>query len=311
MSTEASSWTGVREGELESEFEQEFEAEGEGEGEEFLGGLGNMLGGLLGEGETTAESEFEDEFEGMGEYEGENFSFGGLFKKLGPILKKVAKVAAPMVGTAILGPAGGALGKLAANALGESEFEGEFELEAEGEFESEDEFEGEGEAEAAHEIASHAMTEHEALAEMMADAATHAAGEGEAEAMVGAAAVSVLSPRDRRALSNLLPDLLRGTAVLTRILRRNRYSRSAVRVVPTIVRRSIKQLKRQAIAGRPITRRQVARTTAREVRRVLGSRKLTGTSMTRNLRISRAVNRSRNGNGNGSGNGRAHRAIRG
>jgi hypothetical protein len=309
MSTEASSWTGVREGELESEFEQEFEAEGEGEGEEFLGGLGNMLGGLLGEGETTAESEFEDEFEGMGEYEGENFSFGGLFKKLGPILKKVAKVAAPMVGTAILGPAGGALGKLAANALGESEFEGEFELEAEGEFESEDEFEGEGEAEAAHEIASHAMTEHEALAEMMADAATHAAGEGEAEAMVGAAAVSVLSPRDRRALSNLLPDLLRGTAVLTRILRRNRYSRSAVRVVPTIVRRSIKQLKRQAIAGRPITRRQVARTTAREVRRVLGSRKLTGTSMTRNLRISRAVNRSRNGNG--SGNGRAHRAIRG
>jgi hypothetical protein len=305
MSTEASSWTGVREGELESEFEQEFEAEGEGESEEFLGGLGNMLGGLLGEGETTAESEFEDEFEGMGEYEGENFSFGSLFKKLGPILKKVAKVAAPMVGTAILGPAGGALGKLAANALGESEFEDEFE--AEGEFESEDEFEGEGEAEAAHEIASHAMTEHEALAEMMADAATHAAGEGEAEAMVGAAAVSVLSPRDRRALSNLLPDLLRGTAVLTRILRRNRYSRSAVRVVPTIVRRSIKQLKRQAIAGRPITRRQVARTTAREVRRVLGSRKLTGTSMTRNLRISRAVNRSRNGGGNG----RAHRAIRG
>jgi hypothetical protein len=305
MSTEASSWSGVREGELESEFEQEFEAEGEGESEEFLGGLGNMLGGLLGEGETTAESEFEDEFEGMGEYEGENFSFGSLFKKLGPILKKVAKVAAPMVGTAILGPAGGALGKLAANALGESEFEDEFE--AEGEFESEDEFEGEGEAEAAHEIASHAMTEHEALAEMMADAATHAAGEGEAEAMVGAAAVSVLSPRDRRALSNLLPDLLRGTAVLTRILRRNRYSRSAVRVVPTIVRRSIKQLKRQAIAGRPITRRQVARTTAREVRRVLGSRKLTGTSMTRNLRISRAVNRSRTGGGNG----RAHRAIRG
>jgi hypothetical protein len=300
MSTEASNWPGVRESELESEFEQEFEAEGEGEGEEFLGGLGNVLGGLLGEGETTAASEFEDEFEGMGESEGENFSFGGLFKKLGPILKKVAKVAAPLVGTAILGPAGGALGSFAAKALGESENE----WESEDEYESEDELEAEGEAEAAHEIASHAMTEHEALAEMMAEAASHAAGEGEAEAMAGAAAMSVLSPRDRRALSNLLPDLLRGTAVLTRILRRNRYSRPAVRVVPTIVRRSIAQLKRQAAAGRPITRRNVARTTAREVRRVLGSRKLVGTSMTRNLRTSRAVKRS-------GANGRSHRAVRG
>ncbi len=46
-----------------------------------------------------------------------------MFNKIAPFLKKVAKVAAPMVGTAILGPAGGMLGKLAANALGEGEFE--------------------------------------------------------------------------------------------------------------------------------------------------------------------------------------------
>jgi hypothetical protein len=298
MSTEASNWPAVRESELESEFEQEYEVEGEGE--EFLGGLGNILGGLLGEGETTGASEFEEEGEGLGEYEGESFSFGGLFRKLGPILKKVAKVAAPLVGTAILGPAGGALGSFAAKALGESEGE----WETEDEYESEDELEGESESEAAHEIASHAMTEHEALAEMMAEAATHAASESEAEAMVGAAAMSVLSPRDRRALSNLLPDLLRGTAVLTRVLRRNRHSRHAVRVIPTIVRRSIHQLRRQAATGTPITRRNVARATAREVRRVLGSRRLTGTSMTRNLRTSRALKRS-------SGNGRTHRAVRG
>jgi hypothetical protein len=303
MSATASTWQGIQESELESEFEQEFETEGEGEG--FLGGIGNLLGGLLGEGETTAESEFETEFESEGEFEGEQF-LGGLFKKIAPILKKVAKVAAPLVGTAILGPAGGALGGLAASALGESEFESELEFESENEFEAEGEFETEfeGEAEAAHEIASHALTENEALAEMMAEAASQAAGEGEAEAMAGAAAVTVLSPRDRRALSSLLPDLLRGTAVLTRVLRKHRLTRPAVRAVPTIMRRSIRSLKRQAAAGKPLTRRAAARTTAREVRRVLGSTKLAGTSMARNVRTSRAVKRSR-------GNGRSHRAVSG
>jgi hypothetical protein len=54
------------EDELESELEGEgeFEDEGEGESEDFLGGIGNMLGGLLGE------SEFEDESES--EFEGPN-----------------------------------------------------------------------------------------------------------------------------------------------------------------------------------------------------------------------------------------------
>jgi hypothetical protein len=304
MSATASNWTGAQEGELESEFEQEYESEEEGEG--FLGGLGDALGGLLGEGESTTESEFEDEYEGEDEDEGEQFSFGGLFKKIAPILKKVAKVAAPMVGTAILGPAGGALGKLAANALGESEFEDEYEyeMEAESEFEDEAEDEFEVEAEAAHEIASHALTENEALAEMMAEAASHASSEGEAEAMTGAAVATMLSARDRRALSRLLPDLLRGTTVLTRILARRRSTRHAVRTVPTIVRRPIRKLKRQAAAGKKLTRRAVARATASEVRRVLGSPKVARISLARNVRTSRAVKRLRR-------RGRTHRAVAG
>jgi hypothetical protein len=210
-------------------------------------------------------------------------------------LKKVAKVAAPMVGTAILGPAGGMLGKLAANALGEGEFESEFEFESEleSEFELEGEAESEGEAEAESEIATHPATEHEALAEMMAEAASNASGEGEAEAMAGAAVVTVLSPRDRRALSALLPDLLRGTVVLTRILRRHPRMRPLVKTVPGIMRRSVRNLKRRAAAGRPITRRAAARTTAREVRRVLGSPRLVRASLTRNRRMSRAMRRRR------------------
>lgn len=125
----------IQDSELESEFEQALQ-ETEGESEGIFGSVGNIVGGFLGEGESTAasefelegefESEFEGEFEGEfdneleSEFEGETFSFGGLFKKIAPILKKVAKVAAPTVGTAILGPASGALGKLAASALGES-----------------------------------------------------------------------------------------------------------------------------------------------------------------------------------------------
>ena len=72
---------------------------------------------------------------------------------------------------------------------------------------------------------------------MIAEIAAHEHNEGQAEAMIGGAVVTVLSPRDRRALRRLLPDLVRGAAVLTRILRRRRATRSAVRAVPTIMRR--------------------------------------------------------------------------
>jgi len=301
MSGSASTWPGVQESELESEFEQEFETETEGEN--FLGGLGSVLGGLLGEGETTAESEFEGEFETEGESEGEAFSFGGLLKRLKPI----AKFLAPKVGAAILGPAGGALGSLAASALGEGELEGEFEgegefeSELEGEFESEAEFESEGESEAAHEIANRPLTESEALAEMMADAAMRATSESESEAMVGAAVVTVLSPRDRRALSALLPDLIRGVTVLSRVLRRRRMRR-AIGALPSLVRRSVNDMKRQAAKGRKVTRRTAARATARQVNTLFRRPKVLRTALARNARASRAMKRA---------GARRHRAVRG
>ena len=172
------------ESELEQEFEQELhelhEGEGEGEagleGEGILGTIGNVLGGLLGEGEGEGEFELAGEFEGEGEDEfegefesGEQF-FGKIFKKVGgfvrraaPILRRVAKIAAPMVASAIGGPFGGIIGKAATSFL-----EGEGELEAqelhelhelgelheyERESEAETEFEGESEQEIVQEIA--------------------------------------------------------------------------------------------------------------------------------------------------------------
>jgi hypothetical protein len=320
----------MHEGELELELEDEYhegELEGEEEsgleGEGWLGAIGNVVGSLLGEGEEEFEEEFEEEgsLEGEGEEEFEEETFlegeledesslkgegeeefegesslasedegelffgkiGRFLKKAAPILRKVAKVAIPLVGTAIAGPAGGAIGSLASKALGEGEFE------AEGEYE----FEGEGEREMAHEIASHQLTHNEAVAEMMADAASREIHEGEAEAMAGAATVTVISPADRRALRRILPHLVRGTAILTRILRRRRVTRPVVRVVPTIMRRAVKDLKRQAAKGIPITRRRAARAAVKQVRRVLSSPRACAAAITRNVKVSRAYKRPR------------------
>ena len=296
----------IYEGELEAELEQELgelnEGELEGEGE-----LGGLLGGLFGEGEGEGELEFEGEGEGELELEGESgeaFSFGGMFKKIGnfvkkaaPILKSVAKVAAPMVGTAIGGPFGAVLGNLASSALGEGELEGEFELEGELELEGEGELEGEmemeSESEMASEIVGHEHTQHEALAEMMAESASQEQHEGEAEAMIGAATMTVISPRDRRALRRILPHLTRGVAILTRILRRRRATRPAVRAIPTIVRRTVKSLKKRAAAGKPLTRRTVGRAAAAQVRKVLGSPKACTAAIARNVKASRNLRRKR------------------
>ena len=111
------------ESEFESEFEDEAELEGESEGEEF--DLGGVISGLLGEGEFEEEYEGEEEGEdfdlggvisgllGEGEYEDESEEFFGsiarFVRKNAPLLKQVARIAAPMVGTAFGGPLGGAL----------------------------------------------------------------------------------------------------------------------------------------------------------------------------------------------------------
>jgi len=161
--------------------------------------------------------------------------------------------------------------------------------------EAEDELEGEDEAESevSHEIASHGLTHNEAVAEMMAEAASNEAHEGEAEAMVGASIVTVISPRDRRALRRILPHLTRGAAILTRILRRRRSTRVGVRAVPTIMRRTVKSLKRQAAKGMKITRKRAGRTAAKQIRSVLGNPRAAATAIRRNAKVSGAYKRPR------------------
>jgi hypothetical protein len=236
-------------------------------------------------------------------------------------LKKIASFAAPLVATAIGGPVGGILGRVATQALGEEEaamhewehhesaheFEEElgaqeWELGGTHEFEEElgahewehheyaHEFEHQESAqEVAHEISQHEIAHHEALAEIMAEAASHEQNEAQAEAMMGAAVMTVLSPRDRRALQRLMPDLVRGAALLTNILRRRRMTRPVVRAVPTIMRRTVATLKRRAAAGRPITRRAAGRVAAGQVRRVLGNPSACAAAIRQNVRVTRRM----------------------
>ena len=304
------------EGEGEEEFEWEsHESSGEGEGEGgILGTIGNVLGGLLGEGEEEAHEfeqhemhELHELHEGSHEA-GEQF-FGKIARKIGrvvksaaPFLKRIAKIAAPIVGTAIGGPFGSILGKVASSALGEGELHELHELheahelqevegEGEEEYEAHEVHESSHEAshEVAHEIAYHETTQHEALAELMAEAAATEQHEAEAEAMAGAAVMTTISPVDRRALRQILPHLVRGVAILTRILRRRRITRPAVRAIPTIVRRTVATLKRQAAAGTPITRRAAGRAAAVQVRRVLGNPAACTAAIAQNVRANRVL----------------------
>lgn len=137
--------------------------------------------------------------------------------------------------------------------------------------------------------------------------ASRAASEAEAEAMIGAAVVTRMSLADRRALRRVLHHLIRGTATLTRILRRTRSTRPAVRAVPAIVDRTVRVLKAKADAGQPITPTTAAKTLAIETRRVLSSPRSTARAMAKNVRGAVRAARS-NQRGGGS---RRYRGVRG
>jgi hypothetical protein len=163
----------------------------------------------------------------------------------------------------------------------------EEELEFEGDPEMEFEFEGDPEMEFEDEAAP--ATASQAAAELMAAVASQAQTEAEAEAMAGAATVASLSAADRATLRQVLPHMVRGTAVLTRVLRRRPATRVGVRTVPRIVRGTASTLTRRAAAGQPVTRRAAARAMATQTRRVLSNPHTCSRAIQRNARVARTA----------------------
>jgi hypothetical protein len=250
-------------------------------------GLGEDLEEELGAYESEDESVFEDEMSGLGlgeiSYEDEldgsfedemwgedqegDFFFKKMFsgigkfvKKAAPILKKVAKVAAPMVGTAIGGPFGAAIGK-AASSLLETDLEDEADQELDQEVDMEEE--------------SEPLTDNEVLAEYLGAVAAESDNEMLAETMAGASAMATLTARDRASLSSVIPSMMKGVSVLQKIVRQpgrsNPSLRPAARVVPNIVRRSVKVLRKKQAMGQPITKKTAARVMARQTAKVLSN----------------------------------------
>jgi hypothetical protein len=280
--------TAINNGQTEWEFEDEYETLGQGEFEDEFETVGQ------GEFEDEYEDEFEDEFETVGqgefedeyedEFEGEEFlgKLGRTISKIGkvalPALRSVAKVAAPIVGTAVGGPLGTILGG-AASALLEGEYEDEFE------------YEGEFEDEVRKLPQNTRPTPQQAQAEYMAAVAAQAQSEAEAEAMIGAATLTVLRPHERAELRDILPHLVRGTAILTRVLRRHRATRPGVRLIPSIVSDTSYLLSQRAARGRPISPHVAARIMSRQTRRVLSHPRSTNLALRRHVYGSRIANR--------------------
>jgi hypothetical protein len=229
----------------EEEYESEDELAGEYESEALLGGLAKFAAPRLAEGEEEyeGEEELESEYEAEAEY-----FFKGVarfIRRNKGLLKKIAKTAAPLIATAVGGPAAGMVARAVT-----SQLEGEVEAELE-------------------EMATAPVSPQAALGEYLAARAATAKTDAESEAFIGSAVTVALSHRNRRELEELLPHLLRGATLLTRILRRSPNSRQAVRLVPGIVDTSSGTLARYRVGGRVISPADVGAVLGRSARRVL------------------------------------------
>jgi hypothetical protein len=258
------------------------------------------------EGEDETEWELEGEWEWEGEDEGEEF-LGSIARGLGrslrqclPAVRRLAGPAAGLVASAVQGAAG-PVGAALPGAGAEADLEWEAEelvesaadleggpdqygedRELEYEFEDEAEWESEDEATAP-------LTPVQATAELMAAVAASTGSESEAEAMVAGATALTLSRAQRVAVRRLIPQLVRGAITLARILRRRPGARHGLRILPTVMRRTVITLDRRAAAGRPVTRRTAAGVMAGQTRRVLGNPQAGARALQRNVYAARAA----------------------
>jgi hypothetical protein len=278
----------ARDGEYEYEAgrDGEFEGEardGEFEDEAFIGGfLSKLLGGLTGGGDGESEWEARD-----GEYEWEARDGESESEQFFPALIPIAQMALPLLGKLF----GGGRRKRRRPAR-EFEAEGVY-----GEYEDEQGVGelglGEGET---------AIGEVPAMAEVMAAMASETNSAAEADALVGAATIMVLTPRERRALERLIPTLVRATTVLSRLMRRRRITRRGVRVIPTVVKATAAPLATAAARGYPPTTSLAGRVLRQQTRTVLTRPAVTRAVMRRNANAVRRV-----AGGRASGMGRSQR----
>jgi hypothetical protein len=193
----------------------------------------------------------------------------------------------------------GAIGNVVGSLLGEQEFEDEFE--------DEGELEGVGELEAElspiRKIYPDAMMEH--LGELAAEAETEDEAAEHFLPLVGMAASKLLPiaakaitpvakkmlPRMAKAVTRVTPHLTRGVGKIARTLHRRPAARPLLRAVPTIARKTVHSIARQAAHGRKVTPRSAVVTLARQTQRVLGHPRHRAHALRRHRRLERHFHR--------------------
>jgi hypothetical protein len=94
-------------------------------------------------------------------------------------------------------------------------------------------------------------------------------------------------PRVGKVITRVTPHLSRGVSNITRTMFRHPRTRVLVRAVPTIARRTMQSVAKQAAAGRPVTPRTAQRTLAQQAYRLLTNRRQTAQALKRNVAADR------------------------
>jgi hypothetical protein len=98
-------------------------------------------------------------------------------------------------------------------------------------------------------------------------------------------------PRISRVVSRVTPQLSRGVTHITRGLFRNPQTRHMLHAVPSIARRTVTTIARQAAAGRPVTPQLAQRTLVRQARSVLANPTQTAQVVRRSRRLDQHAHR--------------------
>jgi hypothetical protein len=152
-------------------------------------------------------------------------------------------------------------------------------------------FFGSNEAEA--EVSNGEVAYEAALAEVLAAEASHSGSESEAEAFLGAAVPSIVSSMSGSGvLRSIMPTLVQANARLVRLLhQQNSAGRRLLRLVPSILRRTIASLLTARQTGSAIDANLALRLMADHASQVLGNSQVVASGIIRNAVIQKRTTR--------------------
>jgi hypothetical protein len=103
--------------------------------------------------------------------------------------------------------------------------------------------------------------------------------------------VAKMLPKLIRTVNRVTPQLTRGVSRITRTLFRNPRTRPLVRTIPSIARRTVASIARQAAGGRPVTPQTAVRTLAQQTRTVLRNPRHRALAIRRSHTLDRGIHR--------------------